>query len=313
MRFAGKELDPESALMNFEARYYRNTWGRFTQVDPVQAEGALAAPQSWNRYTYAGNNPLRFIDPFGTCQYDPQTDRFTDTNGCVSLTVVAPYPDVVGAQVCYGYNANGEKYQQVSCSDQAIPGGGAYSGIGAQPGKSYPLVYPSASTRPSTPSPTPVPTPTPTPKPPTPNPKPPTPSPTPSEIDHQNFFEYLLSQPWVLSGILPLGPVPGVYGVGPAVSFAWNPQTRNACASVGLGMSAGHNVAIGPLTYVDGRADSVLDGMSASLGLNLPFPPVGGIGGQITFGASGVAAGVTAGVPGASGSVTWSTCTNRGQ
>jgi hypothetical protein len=120
MRFAGKELDPESALMNFEARYYRN------------------------RYAYAGNNPLRFVDPFGTCQYDPTTDRFTNTDGCVSLTVTAPYVDVVGAPVCIGYNANGEPYQQVSCSDQAIPGGDAYSGGGPQPGRSYPVIYLSA-------------------------------------------------------------------------------------------------------------------------------------------------------------------------
>jgi RHS repeat-associated protein len=63
MRFAGKELDPESALMNFEARYYRNTWGRFTQVDPIA--GSLADPQSWNRYAYARNNPMRFVDPTG--------------------------------------------------------------------------------------------------------------------------------------------------------------------------------------------------------------------------------------------------------
>jgi RHS repeat-associated protein len=63
MRFAGKELDPESALQNFEARYYRNTWGRFTQVDPV--DGSLSDTQSWNRYAYARNNPLRFTDPSG--------------------------------------------------------------------------------------------------------------------------------------------------------------------------------------------------------------------------------------------------------
>jgi RHS repeat-associated protein len=150
MRFAGKELDPESALMNFEARYYRNTWGRFTQVDPVLSEAALGDPQRWNRYAYASNNPLRFVDPFGTCQYDPTTDRFTNTDGCVSLTVTAPYVDVVGAPVCIGYNANGEPYQQVSCSDQAIPGGDAYSGGGPQPGRSYPVIYPSKSTLPNT-------------------------------------------------------------------------------------------------------------------------------------------------------------------
>jgi RHS repeat-associated protein len=65
MRFAGKELDPESALMNFEARYYRNTWGRFTQVDPVHVEAALLDPQQWNRYAYARNNPLAYGDPSG--------------------------------------------------------------------------------------------------------------------------------------------------------------------------------------------------------------------------------------------------------
>jgi RHS repeat-associated protein len=65
LRFAGKELDPESALMNFEARYYRNTWGRFTQVDPVHVEAALLDPQQWNRYAYARNNPLAYGDPDG--------------------------------------------------------------------------------------------------------------------------------------------------------------------------------------------------------------------------------------------------------
>jgi RHS repeat-associated protein len=65
MRFAGKELDPESALMNFEARYYRNTWGRFTQVDPVHVDAALFDPQQWNRYAYARNNPLAYGDPTG--------------------------------------------------------------------------------------------------------------------------------------------------------------------------------------------------------------------------------------------------------
>jgi RHS repeat-associated protein len=63
MRFAGKELDPESALMNFEARYYRNTWGRFTQVDPIG--GSLTDPQNWNRYAYARNNPMAYGDPTG--------------------------------------------------------------------------------------------------------------------------------------------------------------------------------------------------------------------------------------------------------
>src|SRR5437867_12691611 len=46
------------------ARYYEAPLGRFLGVDP--AEGVPRDPQSWNRYSYAGNNPLMFIDPTGT-------------------------------------------------------------------------------------------------------------------------------------------------------------------------------------------------------------------------------------------------------
>jgi len=58
-RFTGKELDPETALHYFGARYYRNLWGRFTSVDPVMVVAlGLVSPQRWNRYSYALNNPL---------------------------------------------------------------------------------------------------------------------------------------------------------------------------------------------------------------------------------------------------------------
>jgi RHS repeat-associated protein len=89
MRFAGKELDPESALMNFEAHYYRNTWGRFTQVDP--ASGTPADPQSWNRYAYARNNPLRFVDPTGLCG-EPVTESSSYTGTHLDVNVNVPIP-----------------------------------------------------------------------------------------------------------------------------------------------------------------------------------------------------------------------------
>jgi RHS repeat-associated protein len=70
-RFAGKELDPETAMQYFDARYYRNTWGRFTSVDPVM--GSIRSPQTLNRYAYAVNNPLRFADPTGHSERGPAT------------------------------------------------------------------------------------------------------------------------------------------------------------------------------------------------------------------------------------------------
>ncbi len=65
IRFAGKELDPETGQQYFDARYYRNTWGRFSAVDPLHVRAAMTDPQQWNRYAYARNNPLAYGDPSG--------------------------------------------------------------------------------------------------------------------------------------------------------------------------------------------------------------------------------------------------------
>jgi RHS repeat-associated protein len=76
-RFAGKQLDAETALHYFDARYYRQTWGRFTSVDPLHVGAAMTDPQRWNRYAYAGNNPLKYGDPSGLSHgpvFGAQTD-----------------------------------------------------------------------------------------------------------------------------------------------------------------------------------------------------------------------------------------------
>ena len=64
-QFTGKERDNETKLDFFEARYFSSTQGRFTRPDPVLSSAQVTNPQSWNRYTYTLNNPLRFIDPSG--------------------------------------------------------------------------------------------------------------------------------------------------------------------------------------------------------------------------------------------------------
>jgi RHS repeat-associated protein len=62
-KFTGKERDSESGLDNFGARYDSSSLGRF--ISPDAGPFDLSNPQSLNRYTYALNNPLRFIDPSG--------------------------------------------------------------------------------------------------------------------------------------------------------------------------------------------------------------------------------------------------------
>jgi RHS repeat-associated protein len=64
-QFTQKERDIETGLDYFGARYYSSVQGRFTSIDPENAGAALWQPQSWSGYTYALNNPLRFIDPDG--------------------------------------------------------------------------------------------------------------------------------------------------------------------------------------------------------------------------------------------------------
>jgi RHS repeat-associated protein len=63
--FTGKERDAETGQDYFEARYYRSNLGRFTTVDPEHVGGDVGNPSTWNAYAYAGNNPLRNIDPDG--------------------------------------------------------------------------------------------------------------------------------------------------------------------------------------------------------------------------------------------------------
>lgn len=64
-KFTSYERDSESDLDYAQARYYKYSHGRFTSVDPLMASAKDTEPQSWNRYTYALNNPILYIDPNG--------------------------------------------------------------------------------------------------------------------------------------------------------------------------------------------------------------------------------------------------------
>ncbi len=68
-RFTGKERDGETGLDYFGARYLSGAMGRFTGADPLLNSGRPWMPQSWNRYAYTLNNPLRFTDPTGLYEW----------------------------------------------------------------------------------------------------------------------------------------------------------------------------------------------------------------------------------------------------
>src|SRR5688572_30229297 len=62
-QFAGAQRDSETGQDYLQARLYGLSTGRLNRPDPVFA--ALTSPQRWNRYAYALNNPLAFVDPTG--------------------------------------------------------------------------------------------------------------------------------------------------------------------------------------------------------------------------------------------------------
>ncbi|HET9711451.1 MAG TPA: RHS repeat-associated core domain-containing protein, partial [Pyrinomonadaceae bacterium] len=64
-QFTSHERDTETGLDYMHARYYHGLQGRFTSTDPFLASGRSANPQSWNRYAYVLNNPVRLTDPTG--------------------------------------------------------------------------------------------------------------------------------------------------------------------------------------------------------------------------------------------------------
>ena len=55
----------ETGLDYFGARYFSGAQGRFTSPDPEGASASLFDPQRWNAYSYAVNNPYKYVDPDG--------------------------------------------------------------------------------------------------------------------------------------------------------------------------------------------------------------------------------------------------------
>jgi RHS repeat-associated protein len=65
-QFTGKERDTETGMDYFGARYFSGERGRFSTIDPIFTwQDNLTDPQRWNRYAYARNNPVRYVDPDG--------------------------------------------------------------------------------------------------------------------------------------------------------------------------------------------------------------------------------------------------------
>jgi RHS repeat-associated protein len=86
--FTSKELDEETQLYYYGARYYDARQSQWLSTDPALAGyltsdigGGLKNPASLSLYSYAGNDPLRFVDPTGKVTYDASGDKWTADPG----------------------------------------------------------------------------------------------------------------------------------------------------------------------------------------------------------------------------------------
>jgi RHS repeat-associated protein len=93
-KFTGYERDNETSLDYAKARMFGSSLGRFTSPDPLMESAVKFMPQSWNRYTYVLNNPLKYTDPSGMIWGER-----TDKKGVVH------YCHAKGDAVCKGYTA----------------------------------------------------------------------------------------------------------------------------------------------------------------------------------------------------------------
>lgn len=121
-QFTGAARDAETSMDFMQARYYAASAGRFTSPDDFFNDSNPSDPQSWNKYAYARNNPLKYIDPTGE-----KADISIDTNEEAKTGVIS-------IKASIGIYAQGISQEQLSKArdqiEQSIKGswGGPFKG-----------------------------------------------------------------------------------------------------------------------------------------------------------------------------------------
>ena len=96
-RYTARDLDSETGLYYYRARYYDPATGRFISEDPIKFSGGI------NFYSYVGNNPVLWKDPLGLIKW---------TCGTVSLTA-GKYLVGAGTELlCFSECDHGERITQ---------------------------------------------------------------------------------------------------------------------------------------------------------------------------------------------------------
>jgi RHS repeat-associated protein len=76
--FTGHKQNDEIGLIYMNARYYLGYINRFLSADTIVPD--QTNPQSFNRYSYSLNNPIKFVDPTGHYVVDGSDATYDCTN-----------------------------------------------------------------------------------------------------------------------------------------------------------------------------------------------------------------------------------------
>ncbi|ULQ59742.1 RHS domain-containing protein [Brucepastera parasyntrophica] len=98
--YTGKELDEDTGLYYFNARWYDSSLGKFITEDPAR--------DGTNWYEYCRNNPLKYVDPDGLDAWE-HTNEWNDE-------YINGYKEYVEAKIAK-YQESGEKF---TCEDLAL-------------------------------------------------------------------------------------------------------------------------------------------------------------------------------------------------
>ena len=114
--FTSRRQDADTGLVHMGARYYDPVLGRYISMDPVGfAEGNL---HSHNRYAYASNNPLRFLDPSGRWAED----------------IAFAFPSLIIGATSFRENLSGGRFLAASVDALGIVADGVAAAIPGVPG-----------------------------------------------------------------------------------------------------------------------------------------------------------------------------------
>jgi hypothetical protein len=102
-----------------QARYHSSKQGRFTSIDPLSASARLSDPQTLNRYSYVGNNPMVFSDPSGMSAYAAMRSVPGQAGQAYAQQLAAS--EVDGAMADYEYRL-GHAVEETSKADSLSDG-----------------------------------------------------------------------------------------------------------------------------------------------------------------------------------------------